>query len=445
MNFIRMVNNYNCINELDNVIFHTDMKNKRILLIVPHQDDEINVLGDLLTTFQHNGAEVFVVFVTNGDYFISGTVRIHEAVKSLNVLGIFEKNIIFLGYPDTLNKPDSLHLYNALEKPITSHAGFIHTYGSEDYPDYAFSSMGQHHYYTRSNLCFDLKRLILDIKPDVIFCNDYDFHADHRMTSLCFERVMGDVLTRPNNDYHPIVFKAFAYCTGFHALNDFWEMNIVETQLPDKIRTLSYFGEDDMIDRFIYEWKNRVRFPIRKETCEKYFFNNPIYQALACHKSQRATLNFDRIVNSDKVFWQRRTDNLVCSAKITASSNQKEINRICDFLLYDANNINDMKPNIRADGWKPDDTDRDCQLCFEWDKPQIIKVIQVAIYKSNGNLPKLSYSTSKNSWVELDVLPNNGKYLTAVIKDEISVNKLRLRFIESKDFTVIDVGLYSKE
>ncbi len=430
----------------DNIFFHTDMKEKKILLIVPHQDDEINILGDLTFTFRKNGADVFVVFVTNGDYFIPGTIRIHEAVNSLAVLGVPAENVFFLGYPDAFNKSGVSHLYNAFDEPVVSRSGFNHTYGSDDFPDYAFYITGEHNDYIRCNLCDDLKKIILDIKADVIFCTDYDYHADHRMTSLCFEHVMGEILSRNKNHYKPIVFKSFAYCTAYYAVKDFFLLNLPETQLPNKNHTLSYFDEDDMIGHFIYDWDKRVRFPIRNITRNNMIFNNLIYRALSCHKSQRAALNFERIVSSDKVFWQRRTDNLVYSANIDASSNKKDLYKICDFLLYDANDINAMNPSICADGWKPDDDDRVRRLCFYWDEPKLIKVLQVAVYKNDeGEFPILLYSLNENTWIELGALPDKGKYLTFIFNDKVSVEQLELQFVGGKNFTVSDVGVYTND
>ena len=67
----------------------------------------------------------------------------------------------------------------------------------------------------------DIKALLLDLRPEVIFCIDYDSHHDHRALSLLFEESMGEILRQNNNDYNPLVFKGFAYSTAFLAEPDF--------------------------------------------------------------------------------------------------------------------------------------------------------------------------------------------------------------------------------
>ena len=57
----------------------------KVLLIVPHQDDEINIAGDLL---DRNIISPFVVFTTNGDYKYQGATRIKEAVGLLRSFGL---------------------------------------------------------------------------------------------------------------------------------------------------------------------------------------------------------------------------------------------------------------------------------------------------------------------------------------------------------------------
>ena len=44
----------------------------KVMLIVPHEDDDINVGGGILEQYVEHGSEVYPVFVTNGDYGDSG-------------------------------------------------------------------------------------------------------------------------------------------------------------------------------------------------------------------------------------------------------------------------------------------------------------------------------------------------------------------------------------
>lgn len=53
---------------IDNSFFHQNYKNVKVLLFVPHQDDEINAAASLLFTLAHCGAQITLVYTTNGDW-----------------------------------------------------------------------------------------------------------------------------------------------------------------------------------------------------------------------------------------------------------------------------------------------------------------------------------------------------------------------------------------
>ena len=73
--------------------------NRKVLVLAPHPDDELLIAGALIYTLKKKRYDITVAYFTNGDSFGGqGIVRIQEAIDALNVLGIREKNIIFLGY-----------------------------------------------------------------------------------------------------------------------------------------------------------------------------------------------------------------------------------------------------------------------------------------------------------------------------------------------------------
>ena len=94
-------------------------KESRVLIIAPHPDDETLSTGGLIQSAVEANAHVKVVYLTHGDYneiasiffkkwpllttadFIkSGQIRKKEAVAAMSVLGLGEKDLTFLGYPD---------------------------------------------------------------------------------------------------------------------------------------------------------------------------------------------------------------------------------------------------------------------------------------------------------------------------------------------------------
>lgn len=71
-----------------------------LMVIVPHEDDEINLAGAVIRGAVESGIEVSCVFLTNGDWFYPPEIRLNEAIQALTVLGAQEEHIVFLGYRD---------------------------------------------------------------------------------------------------------------------------------------------------------------------------------------------------------------------------------------------------------------------------------------------------------------------------------------------------------
>lgn len=87
--------------EFDNYIYSSQFfKDKQVMIIVPHEDDEINVAGATIKNYTDAGSNVVVVFTTNGDYNGLGELRIDEAVNAMVELGVKKENVLFLGYGD---------------------------------------------------------------------------------------------------------------------------------------------------------------------------------------------------------------------------------------------------------------------------------------------------------------------------------------------------------
>ena len=70
---------------------------KRVLAVVPHEDDDLNLLSGVTGQFTDAGSEVYVVFVSTGDAAGLGEKRVYEAINALSLDGVPEENIIFLG------------------------------------------------------------------------------------------------------------------------------------------------------------------------------------------------------------------------------------------------------------------------------------------------------------------------------------------------------------
>ena len=193
-----------------------------------------------------------------------------------------------------------------------------------------------------------MKDLILDLKADVIFCVDFDKHADHRMLSIMFEEAVYEILSTPNNDYQPEIYKRFAYSTSFTAIRDFYSENLLETKRPIVGVNESY--DFDIINCVNYIWRDRIRFPVSENCRETLLKNNPVAKAIFCHKSQRNNRNALGIINSDEIYFERRTDNLLFDAVISSSSGDPF--KVKDFHIINTDDINASPPKFSNYLWQ---------------------------------------------------------------------------------------------
>ena len=353
-----------------NSFFDKSYFGTRVLVLAPHPDDEINVAGNMILTLAAAKAEIFVAYSTNGDFEQSADIRANEAVDALKILGVPREKIIFLGYGDTYNGKGKPHVFNAT-KPTTSPAGYSETYAAENFVDYAKKTFGRHSSYTRKNFKRDLKSLLLELRANIIFCVDFDSHSDHRALSILFEEVMGEILAECS-DYRPEVYKKFAYATAFTAAPDFYAPNLPATCKPKLGETDTY--DFDIIDRANYIWSNRVRFPVA-ENCRKTLLkDNPVADAVFAHKSQRNEWNALRILNSDEVFFERRTDSQTFCAKISATSGDSS--KVHDFKLIDTTNIDACPAELGNNLWQPAQNDNQRKIFFDWnDAAQVSRIV----------------------------------------------------------------------
>lgn len=407
--------------KLGNSFLDSPARGQKVLVIVPHEDDEINVAGSVMYSYVQKGADVYCAFTTNGDYSFWARTRMHEAWRSLQTLGV--QHVVFLGYGDTSNHYPGGHWFYSPEKAVTAPSGHHETYGCDDFPDYAFAKRGIHRPYCRKSMKTDLKDLIEDIRADIIFAVDCDVHADHRAASLLFEEALGEILCRPDNTYHPTVFKGFAYCTSFGAPKDFYADNIKSVPKPP-------VREENLVDLSLYEWNRRVRFPVFPACRGFYLRQNVLYQALFQHASQSAALHAVRIANGDAVFWQRRTDNLAFQAAITASSGV--VSRLCDFKLLNTRQIDEKKLCFDDYLWQPDNDDVDKVVTYRWQQPQKIACVRLAgNVEDRGRIDKLALTLDDGSRMLLGPLPGKGHIAQYIFPEPHTVRSCHLQILQT--------------
>ncbi len=397
------------IHDLDRNVF----KGKRILVMVPHQDDEINLFGGLYETFGKE-SEIYVMFSTNGDRKVRAETRYTEAVNALGQMGVDRDHIIFLGYGDGCYGENGLHMYNLPgDEVFTSSPGYTRTYAALGFEPYRDSD------YTRDNMKKDIKALLLDLRPDVVFCVDYDSHHDHRALSLLFEEAMGEILGREENDYVPAVFKGFAYSTAFWGADDFYADNILSAvpwsehyPYPGKAFTdrngenVIYMGENN-----IYRWRDRIRFPVAENNLSRTLRAGNLYKAMHAHQSQddlyQAFESIPRIVNGDKVFWMRPTTGLLYGAEVSVSSGDGSV--LKDFKLTDSPDVYDKTRGPFENLWAPEETDSDRTAVFTFRQETAVDAI--CLYDNpalTDNLTRLRILFSDGSEMMCGPLIMNG-------------------------------------
>lgn len=330
----------------------------RLLVLVPHQDDELNIAGQILPFFIEEGYECRICFSTNGDGFRSnGPIRLHEAMEVADCLGVGRDNVIMLGFDDSLG-PD--HPYNRISEESKGAAPLTTTY-SDRVKCYSAQRSGRHLPQCRETLLSDISHLLFSWLPRVIVCVDYDSHPDHRALSLAFESAL-DAVMRENADYRPLVLKKFAYSSLWYGPADYYTFS------PTVKPRLSSLGA---LDNPMYAWEDRVCVAPHSSTITRSFFSNAVVGAAKRYKSQNAWWNMISVCNSDVVYWVRRTDDVVFDSEIEASSGDPSI--LQSFLLFDSADVcSDDAGSLAGRCFQFDKDDDQRRISVRFDKPSNI-------------------------------------------------------------------------
>lgn len=404
--------------------------NHKVMVIVPHQDDDINLLGSNINQYIAKGSDIYVVFTTNGDYYDNAEIRYNEAINHYKNLGVPEKNIIFLGYGDTWDE-NGPHIYNANPGEIVkSHNGKVKTYGTKTHPSYNGEKD-----YTAENYFKDLKNVILEHKPDVIFCNDFDYHEDHRATSMAFEKVMGNIL-KENKSYKPTVYKGYAYSASWWAPEDFYSLNSLSVK--------NMYNEPEKHHLFeIYDWNKRVRIPVIGSDLSRTIFGTEEYKELQDYESQNATEHIFGICSSDEVFWKRRTDSLGLNSNIKVSSGNASF--LNDFMLLESTDVSDYEHEPFDGVWIPEDDKK--EAVFELESTTYIN--EIVLYDNpslDDNVLDASIIFDDGTKIKTGELNKKGIATSVPVnKDNVSSFTIKIEKTEGKSAGLTEVEAFDGE
>jgi len=435
--------NYNYEGDFSNS-FNKQLKKeiRTAMVIVPHEDDEINVAGTMIKTLTDSKCKVFVMFTNSGDQ-ISAKQRIPEAIKSCKMLGVNEDNIIFLGYPDGWNKTKFGHIYQAPDSVVlASSNGFRKTSGIVTHPDYSTKKYGHPSDYSRANFLRNIIDVILDYKPELIFCVGFDSHPDHRAASLLFEEAMS-VILKGSSNYFPDIYKGFAYNTAWTAEPDFYELNMKSTAKPEKY----ILNKNYETDKPQCNWKDRVRFPVPNEVLTHSLFTNIIYKSLIQNESQKPSVitNASKIINSDKVFWARSTRSLTYKSIISATSGN--ISYLNDFKMFDCSDIsNRVLVTFNNYLWTPDSFDLKKELTIKFPQPEdICKVSLYDDFDLGNNILAGTLTFSNGETVKVGALHPNGSetYISFPLKKNVTSLSFRINTFEGSRPGLTEIEVYN--
>lgn len=162
--------------------------NDRIVVIAPHIDDESIGAAGFLADAVAGGAQVYVVFLTAGDcnrfaarvmtrsprpgtdaYLAVGRRRIREAKAAMRLLGVDDKRVFVLGYPDR-------GLLDMLDQP----AAVVRSRGTGQTAVPYDDASNPNAEYKLANIVGDLASIIQRAQPTTIIAPaEFDRHDDH--------------------------------------------------------------------------------------------------------------------------------------------------------------------------------------------------------------------------------------------------------------------------
>ena len=359
-----------------------EWKNRSAMVVVPHQDDEINLAGATIRNLVQNHVRVYVVFCTTCDRLEPAEMRAAEGIRSCRSLGVTDDDIIFLGYSNGLCAASGESVYNAAEDgPVTNERQRTETFDACGRPEWHWLRSRTHHGFCRKNIREDLMDVLLTLQPDIIFAVDFDRHPDHRVISLLFEEAVGQILRQPDNAWFPEIYKGFAYNGSFLGARDFYSF----LNLKGEVQAEKDYSNNLAFDTDFppYNWSERVRLPLPEETLSRTLNGNFLYDAVQAHFSQGMLHNAKRIFNSDQVFWRRRTDAVSYRSTITASSG--EVRYVNDFKLADCPDILKLPAEFGSGTWVPDAGDPSKEIKVAFRRPQVIQRITLCGNAEAGN------------------------------------------------------------
>lgn len=336
-------------------------KNKKILVVVPHQDDEVNLLGNVLDILVQKNS-VFILYTVLPREASISSKRVKEAKKALVHYGIPESQIIFLGFLDSVN-------------------------GTEN------------HYFDENFREVFVQKLVEILEyqhPHIIIGTDFDFHSDHRAISIGLRKAIRQIIQNQEN-YLPEVYFGFCYDTAWYGPKDYTVYDLMNTKISGS-----------HLSNVSLRWEDRYSLFVERKP--SFIWNTMAFGALHYYRSQYGVIHADSVINRDNVLWKCNTQNAALRARVTASSGN--IEGINDFLTIDTTNIHTIDPmkiDYGINVWKPEGSNYgEIQIVFRRSE-QIQQVILHGNPNCKTRLPIQGRLLLNNLDIEIDALEPYGQ------------------------------------
>lgn len=272
-------------------------KINNLLVIVPHQDDEVLMAGGLIYRLLRQNKCVSVCIATNGDCgcadFSKGQARLRESLRGLAVLGLDAKNVYFLGYADTgmaASESFLMRLYRSddgQKKYASDASGF--TYGLPEKADFHFQVFNEHGAYCKATLREDLRALLALVRPDtVLTTHKADRHGDHEALFYFVEEAL-----REDSFARPRLLAALVHSPEG---DETWPRRNSKT-----------FNQPDGIQAFGLEWENRLVLHLPAELSGGAVQSNVKFRALQQYTTALEPNAVDFLlsfIKDEEIFWE---------------------------------------------------------------------------------------------------------------------------------------------
>lgn len=364
---------------------------KSALIIVPHQDDELNIGGFILNRLLKQDAVINILYVTKGNFYKDKySWRQKERDKILQMFGDIK--------------------YKQLEYD-----------DGYDYKNHTFNNRE-----LKTDIERDIYDYILKCRSDLIICVDFDAHADHRMVSALFDKAMEKILKEGHN-YNPIVLKKFAYLGVWTGYNDYFNIQLMRT-----CENEHYENDRLYIETLPNAWEDRLCIKTETSDCSLKFWKSTVWKAYTTYWTQCGYKYFFNAANADIVYWFRNTNNLMMKAELSADSGNTDF--INDFSIGNINlitehfkSVEDKFPNS---AWIPNDSKK--ELFIKWTEPVKIKTIKLyQNFRSLGHINSIQLVGMQGCYNEiLECTESDVNYFH--LQNEISTDSILFKIVDSR-------------